>query len=82
MLARTLGELAVQFGCELIGDPDVSVIRVATLSNAGDGDLSFFANKLYRGELELTRATAVVARMEDAEACPVPVLVSGDPYLT
>ena len=81
-MARTLGELAAQFGCELIGDPAVSVSRVATLSNAGDGDLSFFANKTYRDELRATRAGAVIARDADAEDCPVPVLLSADPYLT
>lgn len=82
MLARTLGDLAVQFGCELIGDPDIPVNRVATLSNAGDGDLSFFANKTYREHLKATRAAAVIARDEDAASCPVPVLVSKDPYLS
>ncbi len=81
-MARTLGELAAQFGCELIGDPAVSVSRVATLSNAEDGDLSFFANKIYRDELRATRAAAVIARDADAEDCPVPVLLSADPYLT
>lgn len=81
-MARTLGELAVQFGCELIGDPDITVSRVATLSNAGEGDLSFFANKYYRDDLQATGATVVVVRQEDAEVCPVPVLISGDPYLT
>jgi len=81
-LARTLGELAAQFGCELIGDPAVSVSRVATLANAGDGDLGFFANKIYRDDLRTTRASAVITREEDAEDCPVPVLVAPDPYLT
>ncbi len=81
-MARTLGELAAQFGCELIGDPAVSVSRVATLSNAGEGDLSFFANKFYRDELRASRAGAVIAREADAEDCPVPVLLSADPYLT
>jgi len=81
-LARTLGELAVQFGCELIGDPEISVSRVATLANAGDGDLSFFANRIYRDDLQVTRASAVVVRREDAEACSVSALISSDPYLT
>jgi UDP-3-O-[3-hydroxymyristoyl] glucosamine N-acyltransferase len=81
-LARTLGELAAQFGCELIGDPAVSVSRVSTLSNAGDGDLSFFANKIYREDLRSTKASAVIVREGDAGDCPVPVLVAPDPYLT
>ena len=81
-MARTLGELAAQFDCELIGDPSVTVSRVATLSNAGPGDLSFFANKIYRDELRKTAATAVVASGGEAEDCPAAVLVASDPYLT
>lgn len=81
-MARTLGELAVQFGCELIGDPDITVSRVATLSNAGEGDLTFFANRNYRDDLVATQASVVIVRQEDAEASAVSVLVSSDPYLT
>ena len=39
-----LGELAVRFGCELRGDPDVAVERVATLQDSGPGALTFLAN--------------------------------------
>ena len=80
-MARTLGELAAQFGCELIGDPAVSVSGVATLANAGDGDLSFFANRNYRRDLQSTRASVVVACARDADECPVAVLISDEPYM-
>ena len=80
-MARTLGELAAQFGCELIGDPAVSVSGVATLANAGDGDLSFFANRNYRRDLQSTRASVVVACVRDADECPVAVLISDEPYM-
>jgi UDP-3-O-[3-hydroxymyristoyl] glucosamine N-acyltransferase len=81
-VARSLGELAAQFGCELIGDPSILVTRVATLPNAGDGHLCFFANKHYRNELLATKATAVILRADDQEDCPVSALLADDPYLT
>jgi len=81
-LARSLGQLAAEFGCELIGDPSVSVSGVATLSNAGAGHLSFFANKAYRDELRRTQAAAVLLRSADADDCPVAALIIDDPYLT
>jgi UDP-3-O-[3-hydroxymyristoyl] glucosamine N-acyltransferase len=46
--AASLGELAIQFGIELVGDPAAKVSRVATLANADSQSLSFFANKAYR----------------------------------
>lgn len=79
--AIRLGELAAEFGCELIGDPQVKVSRVATLSSASDGSLSFFANKAYRGQLLATTAGAVLVRAADADACPVNALIADDPYL-
>jgi UDP-3-O-[3-hydroxymyristoyl] glucosamine N-acyltransferase len=77
-----LGELAMRFGCELIGAPDATVTHVATLANAGPLSLSFLANPAYREELEATGAGAVVVRAQDVALCPVPVLVSHDPYET
>ena len=59
-MAVSLGELAVRFGCELRGDPDTQVERVATLGNADARSLSFLANPRYRAQLIDTRAAAVV----------------------
>jgi len=81
-LARSLGELAAQFGCELAGDPDVTVSEVATLSNASAGQLSFFANKAYRNALRETCASVVVLQAQDADDCPVATLLADNPYLT
>ncbi len=77
-----LAELAVRFGCELRGDPDASVGRVATLQGAGPGDLSFLANPRYRRFLADTRATAVVLDAAAADGCPVAALVAPNPYAT
>jgi len=76
-----LGELAALFGCELIGDPSVSVERVATLSQAGKGDISFSASNAYEDLLRSSTASAVIVRPTDAEISPVSALIADDPYL-
>ncbi|MGH8223194.1 MAG: UDP-3-O-(3-hydroxymyristoyl)glucosamine N-acyltransferase [Woeseiaceae bacterium] len=80
-MAISVGELATQFGCELIGDPSIRVSGVATLSRADDTQLAFLANPAYRAELRTTRAGAVILRPDDAPHCPVAALLASDPYL-
>ena len=80
-MATSLGELAVKFGIELVGDPETTVSRVATLANADAESLSFFANKAYRPQLRTTNAAAVLVHPDDAEDCPVNALLADDPYL-
>jgi UDP-3-O-[3-hydroxymyristoyl] glucosamine N-acyltransferase len=77
----SLGELAVRFGLELRGDPNLRVDRVATLHHAGPGGISFFANTRYRKQLAATQATAVVVAAADVAACPVAALIDPRPYL-
>jgi UDP-3-O-[3-hydroxymyristoyl] glucosamine N-acyltransferase len=80
-LSTSLGELAVKFGVELVGDPAAQVSRVATLANADSQSLSFFANKAYREQLRQTSAAAVLVHPDDAKDCPVNALLADDPYL-
>ncbi|MEM6638876.1 MAG: UDP-3-O-(3-hydroxymyristoyl)glucosamine N-acyltransferase [Pseudomonadota bacterium] len=77
-----IGELAAQFGCELIGDPDARVGHVATLANAGPGTLAFLANPKYRPKLAQCAASAVVLSAEDAAGCATNALITDDPYVT
>jgi UDP-3-O-[3-hydroxymyristoyl] glucosamine N-acyltransferase len=77
-----LAELAVRYGCELQGDPDATVDRVAALQEAGPGSVAFLANPRYRRHLATTRATAVVLDAASAAACPVAALVARNPYAT
>lgn len=81
-MPASLGELATEFGCELVGDPEVRVDRVATLVNASPESVGFLASPAYRNELPATRAAAVVLTEADAGACPVAALISDDPYAT
>ena len=75
-----LGELAVRFGCELHGDPDIEVDGVAPLNAARPGALSFLANPRLRGELAATRASAVVLAPASAEFCPSAALIAANPH--
>ena len=77
----SLGELAVRFGLKLKGEPSLKVNRVATLSGAQAGSLSFFTNPIYRRQLAATQATAVVLNETDAADCPVAALIDRNPYL-
>jgi UDP-3-O-[3-hydroxymyristoyl] glucosamine N-acyltransferase len=81
MTAR-LADLAVRFGCELRGDPDTVIERVATLADAAEGSIAFLANPRYRRHLATTRASAVVLDAAAAPACPVAALVTRNPYAT
>lgn len=55
-----LSDLAAHLGCRLEGDGDVEITRVATLKDAGPGDLTFLANAKYEKQLASTRASAVI----------------------
>jgi len=81
-VAVRLAELAVRFGCELRGDPEGTVDRVASLESATPGALSFLANPRYVKHLAATRAGAVVLDAASAAACPVPALIAANPYAT
>ena len=77
-----LGELAAQFGCELIGDPHVEVSSVSALSKGVPGSLSFLANSAYKSDLASTAVSAVVIAAADVDDSPTASLVTDDPYLT
>ena len=79
-MSLTLGDIAARYGCELHGDPEVSVHHVATLQGADDESVAFLANAAYRVQLETTRAAAVIVSAADVEACPSAALVSANPY--
>jgi UDP-3-O-[3-hydroxymyristoyl] glucosamine N-acyltransferase len=81
-MSVSLGELAVRFGCELRGDPDTRVERVATLANADGRSLSFLANPRYRQQLAQTQAAAVVIDAACAHDCRTAALVCENPYAT
>ncbi len=79
-MPTSLGELAKRFDCELVGDADTTVDRVASLANAGPGALSFLAGSKFTKQLASTRASVVILRAEDAAAAPSAALIHSNPY--
>ena len=53
-------------GCTCPGDGSLNLVRVATIEQAGPGDLTFLANMKYARALDRTRASAVIAGPERA----------------
>jgi UDP-3-O-[3-hydroxymyristoyl] glucosamine N-acyltransferase len=76
----TLGELARRLECPVEGDAAIEIRRVATLEDAGPGDLTFLANPRYAGKLAATRASAVI--LNGSSTAPCAVIRSQSPYLT
>lgn len=74
-----LRDLAERLGCELRGDGNAEVDGVASLEQAGPGDVTFLANPRYAARLAATRAGAVI--LAPGHEAPVPCLVSENPYL-
>jgi len=80
----SLRELVDRLGGTLRGDAKDSehrVTRVGTLGEARPDALSFLSNPHYRHLLANTRAGCVILAAADAEACPVPCIVTSNPYL-
>jgi UDP-3-O-[3-hydroxymyristoyl] glucosamine N-acyltransferase len=75
-----LTELADRLGCQLVGDGSVDVVRVASLEDAGPGDVSFLSNPKYAAKLPTTHASAVIVDMT-VEQAPCALLRSSNPYL-
>lgn len=80
-MGLSLQELSAVTGGELRGDPDRMITCVGTLQDAGEGAISFLANRRYASFLPDTKASAVILAAEDADVCPVDCLVVDDPYL-
>lgn len=77
-----LDELAARLGGEVLGDASVAVSRVATLDQAGEGDLSFLANPKYLSRLKSSRAAAVIVGESARDLLTDrPRIVTRDPYL-
>ena len=66
-MSLTLKQLADQSGGELVGDPMLQITGAASLGEATQGEISFFANRKYIGLLRKTRASAIFAPPDFAE---------------
>jgi UDP-3-O-[3-hydroxymyristoyl] glucosamine N-acyltransferase len=79
MQERTLGELAEYVGGRVNGDPNIVIRSASTLGRAGNGDISFLANRKYEKQLLTTKASAVIVG-KDTPSASVSLLVADDAY--
>ena len=79
-LSLTLKHIAERLGGEVAGDASRAVSGVATLDDAGPGDIAFLANPRYRARLATTRAGAVIVGPRDRDATAIPRIVADNPY--
>jgi len=78
----TLEHLANSVDGTVVGDASCHIERVATLQNAGCGDISFLANRKYVGYLKQSNADAVIVSKADVSAVPNNAILVDDPYVS
>jgi len=76
----TLGDAAETLGLSYRGDPHLTLDRLAPISRAGVGDLSFIAQKKFAKSLVSSQATAVICPEAWVGDFSGAVLFSDDPY--
>lgn len=77
----SIKDLADIVDASVHGNPDAVISGIATLEHAGDGELSFFANRKYHKFLITTQAAVIILHPDDVEDCPTNAILSNDPYL-
>lgn len=76
-----LGQLAEFLGATLRGAEDKEITGLATLQEAGPGQVSFLANPQYRKFLVDTQASALLLKPADVDSYAGDALLVPDPYL-
>lgn len=79
-ISLSLADIAAQLGGFVLGDDQILISQVATLTSAGSGDITFLANMKYKSLLLETKASAVILSSAFSESLPVPCIVTENPY--
>ena len=76
-------EIAEQLGGELIGQADLQIDRIGTLTSATASTISFLSNPRYQAQLAQTLAGCVIVAPEsrDGAATRPSAVITPDPYL-
>lgn len=78
MKSYTLAELATHVDGQVLGDAEIEITSAAGLAQAGEGQISFLANRKYARLVKTTSASAVVVK-EKLESNAA-LLMCEDPY--
>lgn len=77
-----LKDLCEEIGARLVnGDHETMITGVATLANAGHGDLCFLASLKYLDDAQASNASAIIA-VKELPDCKAAILLTDNPYLT
>ena len=76
----TLREITERLGGEVVGEADAPLSGIASLDDAGPGQLTFLASPKFRSRLAGTRAAAVIVGPKDRDATTLPRIVAANPY--
>ncbi|MDP2652965.1 MAG: UDP-3-O-(3-hydroxymyristoyl)glucosamine N-acyltransferase [Candidatus Omnitrophota bacterium] len=79
-LHKTLGDIALLIGGDVVGDPSVSITGISGIKEARDGDLAFVAHAKYFHLIGKTRAAAVIAP-RGTSAAQKPLILTDNPSL-
>jgi len=74
-----LSEIAEKLNARLDGDGGIEITAVASLKEAGPGDISFMANRKYAALIASTRASAVIVPEDWDREAPCALLRSENP---
>jgi UDP-3-O-[3-hydroxymyristoyl] glucosamine N-acyltransferase len=80
-MVMTLEKIADFLGGQFVGDGDLEISGLATLTAAKPGQLSFLANLAYRDQLASTLASAVIVHPRQADECICAAIILDNPYL-
>ncbi len=82
-MATPLGAIVEALGGRLIGDPSLSIERLAPLATAGERDIAFVAQARYASQIASTRAGALIVppALQAQAAARGACIESDDPYL-
>ncbi len=80
-IALSLEDIVDRLGGTLRGPGKVLIKRVASLKNAGEGDISFLSNLRYRAVLKQSRASAVILSSDTPIVTTLPTVLCENPYL-
>lgn len=76
-----LHDLATLIDAKIIGDPETEILRMATIDQAMNGDITFLANPKYLPLLAATQASAVIIGLDSEAPAHLNLLQCVNPYL-
>ncbi|KEI34685.1 UDP-3-O-(3-hydroxymyristoyl)glucosamine N-acyltransferase [Allofrancisella frigidaquae] len=77
----SLNLLAEKLDGVIKGDSSIEITKIATLSQAKEGDISFCTNPKYLKDLSNTKASAVLITEEALDYCNTNAIVLSNPYM-